>query len=329
MGKSIVEKELLKILNHNSGFDSPYEWLLYAEKHNFRKVESTGLGCCPDCRSSNRSKIGQQVYYSTLMSFMECCNCGLIYSDTHLNEDVIKSHFESAYKDHEYFLVSRAAIFQQISNMVNKCSPQGAKVIDIGGAEGHLLSLIHKDRFDLDLTLNDISEKACKYAHTEFDLKTICSPMKNLSHVDQKFDILLLIDIIYYEPDIIELWNSISYLTDVKGTLIIRLPNRYPLIILYQKIRRIFIRSRNDMSDSIRFLNPEHIYIFSKNYLKKRLEGMGFNSIVYIPSTPMKLIGVKGFIVGVYYLIAKLIGNVTAGWLIITPSFFVVAKRLN
>ena len=83
------------------------------------------------------------------------------------------------------------------------------------------------------------------------------------------------------------------------------------------------------MSDSIRFFNPEHSYIFSKNYLKKRLEGMGFSSIVYIPSTPLKSIGMKGFIVGVYYLLANLIGNVTAGRLIITPSFFVVAKRLN
>ena len=134
------------------------------------------------------------------MSSLRCGSCGLMYVDTHIDSHVIRRHFETAYKDDEYFLRQRKYVFQHIANIVDRHSKRGARVLDIGGGKGNLLDLVRRTRSDLNLTLNDISENACRYAEENFRLRTICSGLTAVPGTAEKFDVLLLIDVIYYEP---------------------------------------------------------------------------------------------------------------------------------
>jgi len=322
----VEEGQLLEILS-SQGFADPEEWLRYARKHNFQKVSSIKLSFCPDCGCAKKKKIGQYVYYSTFIKLQLCQNCKLAYSDRRINNEVTKKHFEVAYKDEDYFQDARRDIFNQTVELISMVAPANGSVLDIGAAKGHMMGILKRSRPDLDITINDISRLACDSANRIYNFKTICAPISSLQEVKTKFDVIVLVDIIYYEMEIKKLWELLRRLLKKDGYLIIRNPNRYGLIKYSQLLMRVLsLLKKNSHVDKISFFNPEHIYLFSRRYFYNRLKGMGFSNIKFNPS---KLLlsgdGKKGFY-DTFYLIAKLIQIVTIGKIIITPSLIITAK---
>lgn len=76
-------------------------------------------------------------------------------------------------------------------------------VLDIGGAKGHLLTALRVRRPDLRLVLNDLSEDACNYAAQNYGLNTVCGDVKALRMSSTRYDVIIMSDVIYYEPDIL------------------------------------------------------------------------------------------------------------------------------
>jgi len=92
-------------------------------------------------------------------------------------------------------------------------------------------------------------------------------------------------DVIYYEPELHKLWRILSSLVAKNGAVIIRAPNRFPLIRFWQFIiRAIDSRAHTEMQDHIRFFNSEHLYVFSRRYLLTRLKELGFTQVTAVPS---------------------------------------------
>lgn len=321
----------LSILKHNKGFESPHQWVEYAKRHNFQKIKAKKLFSCSDCMNDIFIPVSQYIYYSTLITLKHCKKCGLFFADTHIDPSVIAQHFENTYKDEFYFEYQRKEIFDYISYLVDVYSPSKGKLLDIGGGQGHLLAKINERRPDLDLALNDLSRKSCNYVRKHYGFKTICGIISNLAQLTDRFDIILLIDVIYYEPDIKRLWNVINNLLNHSGTLIIRVPNKLELIRLNQKLFSA-ISSRNAMVNpkpSIRFFNPEHIYIFSKSYLEQRLKKIGFSKTIALPS-PLLRKSQRRHMDSLYHLYNKVsqkIYKLGLKNLILTPSFIVVAIK--
>jgi hypothetical protein len=166
------------ILTHNQGFAEPDQWISYAKSHNFQKVMGVKLDSCPDCGSAMSARLGQYVFYSMLINLCHCSKCDLVYSDTRLDTSVIQHHFETAYKDQFYFTEQRAQIFEHIIRLTDTLSPPRGKLIDIGGAQGHLLAALRRRRPDLSLTLTDISQKACAYATSCMGSKPFAALLK-------------------------------------------------------------------------------------------------------------------------------------------------------
>ena len=151
------------ILQHNGGFHPIEKWLQYAKIHNFQKINSIKLKNCPDCNNDNLIKFWQYIYYSNIFHIKFCANCGLYFSDTLLDQEVITKHFENTYNDELYFLEQRKYIFDHIASLANKYTPESGKVLDIGGGKGHLLNNIKSARPDILATLNDLSKRSCNY----------------------------------------------------------------------------------------------------------------------------------------------------------------------
>ena len=324
----------LDLLKHNKGFESPIsdQWVEYAKTHNFQGIKAEKIFKCPDCGCGIFSPVDQYIYYSTLITLQYCNHCGLYYSDTHIDPSIIAQHFESTYKDEFYFLNQRKDIFDYISYIADIYSPQRGKILDIGGGKGHLLANLSKRRPDLDLTLNDMSKKSCNYVIKNYGFKTICGPSSYLTKTPNKFDVILLIDVIYYEPDIIKMWNAVDTILNNAGTLIIRIPNKLGLIRLNQKWNKIInINKHTDNQNiTIKFFNPEHIYIFSRSYLYNRLKQLDFNEFVVYPSpllSKKQSHAQMNPIYHLYFRISKLICKFSFKKLILTPSLILVANR--
>jgi len=321
------KKQMLEILRGNGGFDNPEKWVDYGISNNFTRVKNEKLKTCPDCSSNHFRFFGQFVYYSSLVRIQECTNCGLIFTDTRIDSEVIRFHFQQAYKDEEYYQQGRLRIFKQISKLADKAANQRANILDVGGAKGHLLEMLSKRRPDLNLTLNDLSDDACQYAKSHYGLRTILGGINDLENVSEKFNVIILSDVIYYEPELRKLWALIPQLTTEKSTVIIRVPNKLPLIRLWQILSKATSnQDERNFRDTIKFSNPEHIYIFTSSYLLTRLKEIGFSQVNVIPSE--FLLDGKGDILRqLYYYFSKLIAVISLGKIIITPSLLVVASH--
>ena len=84
------ERHMIELLQFNRGFSHPEKWITYGIEHNFEKVQADKLEECPDCSSRSFDFVGQYVYYSTLVSLQTCAQCGLVFSDTRIDPQVIQ-----------------------------------------------------------------------------------------------------------------------------------------------------------------------------------------------------------------------------------------------
>lgn len=311
----------------NQGFADPKEWQLYAREHNFQEVNSEKLSFCPDCGCAKRKKIGQYVYYSTFINLQLCQHCKLAYPDRRIDTEIIQKHFEVAYKDEEYFQNARQDIFNQIVGLINMVAPTSGNVLDVGAAKGHMMGILKQHRPDLDITINDISKLACDRAKRRYKFKTICAPISSLQEVKTKFDVVVLVDVIYYEMEIKKLWELLGQLLKKDGYIIIRNPNKYRLIRHSQLlIRFLSLHKENSNVDKISFFNPEHIYVFSRKYFYNRLKKLGFFHIKFLPSKLLVHGDYKKGLCAAFYAIARLIHSFSFGKIIITPSYVIMAK---
>jgi SAM-dependent methyltransferase len=319
----LKREEVLDVLQFNNGFDNPAKWVNYAISHRFHKTASVRLNACPDCGSHLLRYVGQFIYYSTLIRIMKC-ECGLVFADTRLDPKVIQAHFERTYKNECYFTVKRRKIFSQIARLADRAAPASGKVLDIGGAKGHLLAILKERRPDLELVLNDLSRDACQWGKTTYGFQTITGGIGAIEQIQDRFDVVVLSDVIYYEPEIQRLWSVLPRLVKDGGTIIMRMPNIASIILFWQAVNRIFVR--NDMQDSILFMNPEHLYIFTRRYLLRRIRGVGFNDITVAPSDLLISKNQDLFRSAAYFL-CKLLWLLTFKKITMTPSMLLIARR--
>ncbi|KHE90236.1 MAG: hypothetical protein SCABRO_04033 [Candidatus Scalindua brodae] len=110
---------------------------------------------------------------------------------------------------------------------------------------------------------------------------------------------------------------------------LIRIPNKLWLIRGALLINSyIYSKQRLEMSDSVKFVNPEHIYFFSRKYLANRFKSQRFNKIDFYPARPLyPKGGIKRICVAIFFIITVCIYYMSFKELIITPSQLVVVSK--
>lgn len=323
----------LRILRDEQGFDEfsteeLEEWARIARASSFKRVRGVRLEACPDCGGERLRRVGQYVYYSNLAHLERCIRCDLVFSDLRLPAQVVQEHFEVAYKSPTYFEEQRSRIFEAIVDLADDCVPRGGRVIDIGGAQGHLLAALQARRPDLDLLLNDLSARACAHAADVYGLQTHCGPMSDLCDpADAPFDLALLIDVIYYEPNLAGLWDAIDRSVRRPGSVILRVPNSFPLIRAHAALQRALSPRRARHATSLRLFNPEHIYVFTRAYLRRRLASLGFHAAEFLPSPLLTGGAARSPIRDAAGWGARLIARSTGGRALPSPSMLIRAQR--
>jgi len=321
------DEQLQAILEHNTGFDEPAIWIDYARSHDFKRVAATKVPRCPDCSGAPRSRLwGQQVYYSTLIRLLECEKCGLVWADAHLNSNTIRQHFEVAYKKDEYFLESRNAIFEHLATVIDSLAPRNARILDIGGARGHLMAKVVARRPDLSVTVNDISKAATDWAAEHFRLATLTGDANELASHSEQYDVVVLSDVLYYEPNLPVLWSALSRLIRRGGAVLIRVPNKALLIRLGQFwFRLTHARMSRVLQARIPFHNPEHIFVFRRRYLSNRLMSIGFRRIRDVPS-PLLTNARSPALYSALFKFASIASRLSRHTLVLTPGTLVVGS---
>ena len=317
-------QEVLAVLQQNVGFDRPARWLDYARRHGFQRVEAVKVDRCPDCGGDPGRFWGQYVYYSTLVRLCECTKCELIWADAHIDPRVLRAHFERAYKEEEYFGDARAAIYRHLARVIGSVAPAGARVLDIGGARGDLMHQVVLHRPDLRVTVHDISRAATAWATTNFGFATLLGDADELASRSEQYEVVILSDVLYYEPKLTVLWTALSRLICRGGAIVIRVPNKLLLMRLGQLWLRISqMKERRLLQDHVPFFNPEHVFVFRGRYLRRRLKSIGFTQVRIGPSPLLK--GPIPDVVGSsVFRLASTANRVSLGSLVLTPGMLVV-----
>lgn len=322
--------ETLAILSHNVGFDNPSAWVSYAKRHDFRRISAVSVPACPDCgNNGNNRTLGQYIYYSTLIRLRECAKCNLIWSDAHLDPAVINAHFEFAYKDHDYFLRARAAIFRQLIDAIDRRTPRGGSVLDVGGGQGYLMTRLAHQRPDVKPVVLDISSAATEYAEREFKLPSICGDFRTALARGDEYDVVVMSDVLYYEPDLRDLWTALQKLVKPGGSVVIRVPNHLAAIRAAQTFSRFsWGPEKGEFQTRIAYFNPEHMYVLSRRYLSRRLKQLGFPTVrvlpsrVLVPSSTLARIAAA-----MMFFVARSVDTILGNRLTLTPAMLVIATR--
>lgn len=310
------------------GFDQPERWLGYAQGHSFRATRSERLTGCPECHVESSQAVGQYVYYSTLARLRLCPRCGLIYSDVRLDPAVIRVHFEREYKDEQYFARQRRRVFEELARVVEQYAPRGGSVLDVGGAKGHLLDVVRRRRADLRLALTDVSEAACAWARQVYGLHAICGSIPTLDRLGERFDVVVLSDVLYYEPDAPALWRVLPKLVADDGAVVIRVPNSFAAIRAAQlALRLVSTRKAWALRDRVALFNPEHLFVFSRGFLARKLKSLGFDAVVAHPAELLIHNGRRSLARLLWLWCARAAYALTFGRVILTPSLLVSARR--
>jgi 2-polyprenyl-3-methyl-5-hydroxy-6-metoxy-1,4-benzoquinol methylase len=325
---SPAEHDMRVLLQHNVGFDDSPRWVDYARSHGFSPVKATRVERCPDCSGSPGPRTwGQYVYYSTLIHLLECADCGLVWADAHIDPATIRGHFEVAYKDDEYFRVSRRPIFDHLVGVIDEVAPRDARVLDIGGARGDLMAQLVARRPDVGVVVNDISAAATDWVAANRGFATLTGGADALASHRERYDVVVLSDVLYYESQLRVLWDALSRLVAPGGSIVIRVPNkRVPIALGQMAYRLTRARSRRALQDRIPFFNPEHIFLFRQQYLRRRLHSAGFTEVQALPS-PLLAGRTSAATGSALFILASGVNRLLGHTLVLTPAMVVVGRR--
>jgi SAM-dependent methyltransferase len=266
------------------------------------------------------------VYYSQLIRIVKCKNCKLRFSDIIINKEILIEHFNKAYKDEDYFRYARNPVFEHIADILINNYPEKLTIMDIGGATGHLASILLNYNKNYKIIVNDISQEACDLASARFKVESICCPLEEIYKFNRKVDILLLIDVLYYVEDIKKAWFSLSACLNKNGILVIRIPNKLWWIEIFQRIKKL---SRgHELEDEVLGINPEHVYFFCRSYLNRKLIEHGFDDIKFHPSPSTRSKNPPTNLLAKVVYLSGLLGYYIAnGHVCLTPAQIVIARK--
>ena len=326
----LTRDEALAVLHGNVGFEHPERWVEIAIRKNFVPVAARRVPVCPDCGGQRATRVGQFVYYCTSIRLRRCVQCRLVWADAHLPRTVTDAHFETAYKDRDYFAHRRRLIFEHLVDHVSRLVPVGGRVLDIGGAQGDLMHLLRAKRADIHPVVQDISESALRYAATTYGLDVIPGALEGLAAHTGQYDAVVLSDVLYYEPDLPRLWELLRRLLADGGHVVIRVPNKLWLISMTARVQDLCMRRENrELQQDVPFFNPEHLYVFDRAYLRSRLVHMGFRNVRF-RETPV-LMGRPGAFSSAAVRGLRWFGaaaaKVTGGRMLLSPAMLVSAQR--
>ena len=151
--------------------------------------------------------------------------------------------------------------------------------------------------------------------------------LKAIAELLRERDVIVLSDMLVYEPDIHLLWTALGRLLAPGGSVVIRSQNKWLLIRLWQRwYRATRPRGRQRLQDRIRAFNPEHIYVIRSSYLKRRLEDLGLRHVRVLPSPQLAAPGTR-LLTSLYFAFASAVNRLSRGAVALTPSIVVVGTE--
>lgn len=259
---------------------------------------------------------GQGLYYLAdgkqfSVPFYYCNDCNIFIRDVDNNS--IVSHLKSAshtnIKNEKRFYESRINFFKYLFSITSQHSNSISNWLDFGCSYGHFIEFLKSKNMNSDGI--EINEGVRKYAQSKG--LTIFEGIEELPE-EKHYDVISLIDSIYYSDEPVELIRKLYSKTRENGLLVLRITNRNWLAKLKKRLLRKEIGSAlGDATMS-----------YSKKSITKLLKNNGFK-IVNITciekgksiNTPTKI----------FYRLTAFLNTLSMGIINISPGLIIIARK--
>jgi 2-polyprenyl-3-methyl-5-hydroxy-6-metoxy-1,4-benzoquinol methylase len=243
--------------------------------------------------------------------FHYCRNCNSFIRQ--VDERSVLSHLNAAshtnIENEERFFKMRIEFFQYLFFLTAKYADSITNWLDFGCSYGHLLEYL-KER-NVECSGIEISEEVRVFAQKKGLI--IFESLDTLPE-EKKFDVVSLIDSIYYSNEPVKLIKSIYSRIHQHGLVVIRITNRNWLA----KVKKILLRREPGLA-----LGDATIS-YSKKSISFLLERNGFKILKITNTEKGKSMDLK---ISIFYLLTGILNSVSFGLINLSPGFVVIAKK--
>jgi 2-polyprenyl-3-methyl-5-hydroxy-6-metoxy-1,4-benzoquinol methylase len=244
--------------------------------------------------------------------FFYCRNCNSFIRQ--VDKKSILSHLKAAshtnVENEERFFKMRIEFFKHLFLLTEKYSDSLTSWLDFGCSYGHMLEFL-KER-GIEGYGIEISEEVRIFAQ-----KKGLIIFKNLDTLpeEKKFDVVSLIDSIYYSNEPVKLIRSIHSRIQQNGLIIIRITNRNWLA----KVKNLLFRGELGLALG------DATVSYSKKSISCLLESNGFKILKTTNTEKGKSMD---FRIRVFYLLTGIIRTLSFGFLNLSPGLIVIAEKI-
>lgn len=283
-------------------------------------ITTAGADQCAICGS--RNPVG--FIHIKDREYVRCDTCGLVYL-----HGIQTGEEKAAYASDSYQRVQsphrlgfRETVFQKSLQQIERMKRTG-RLLDVGCGDGSFLSLARQRGWDTYGV--ELSPAACDHARVAFDLDVKCGELKEVGFPDSYFDVVTLNNVLDHLPSPIEELLEIHRILNVRGLLVVRVPNGLFHLTLVRMIKA---------------LEPYlvfHLNCFTPKTIRYLLHRAGYEEIVVgnsvlTPSDPYAIasvLGARGMqgIKTLVYVTAQTLFFLSAQSLVVGPSLQVRAVK--
>ncbi|MEN3044234.1 MAG: class I SAM-dependent methyltransferase [Candidatus Hydrothermales bacterium] len=226
---------------------------------------------CPLCFSQN-SIFFIKIKFLNLKSYFylyKCKDCSLLFNFPTYSDRELKRMYS---KNYYFFLRDEISELKRVSLLYKRVFSnlnfsENSKIIEIGCGKGYFLNILKQIGYSVKGV--EISKEASVYAQKKFNIEVFNGSIEEYTKFSiEKYDLILLIDIIEHIKDPHSFMNSLKLISKKGTTLVIDTPN--------SESRDIHI-----YKEKFTGFNPYHIRLYSLNSLTYLLKLYGFSILNY------------------------------------------------
>jgi 2-polyprenyl-3-methyl-5-hydroxy-6-metoxy-1,4-benzoquinol methylase len=243
--------------------------------------------------------------------FFYCRNCDCFTRE--VNNDSIFSHLKSAshtnLHNEERFYRQRIRFFKFLFSFLEKQKSPVSNWLDFGCSYGHFIDFLKEKGIDSHGV--EISEAVRQFAR-----KKGTTVFESIQHIpeNQLYDVISLIDSLYYSPEPVSLMNDLYSKLNQNGMLIIRITNRN----WFAKLKKTFFRK------DIGLALGDATISYSRKSISCLLEMNGFKVLKMTSIERGKSLALK---TKVFYFSTSLLNIFSFGVINLSPGIIILAEK--
>jgi SAM-dependent methyltransferase len=260
---------------------------------------------------------GHGIYYledgkSFPVPFYFCRNCNSFIRK--VDEKSVLSHLKAAshtdIKNEERFFKMRMRFFKYLFSLIETHNYSPDSWLDFGCSYGHLLEYLKEK--NIECAGIEITEGVRLLANKKGLM--IFESLDDLP-VEKRFDVVSLIDSIYYSDEPVKLIKSLHSRILQNGLVIIRITNR----VWLAKVKRILFNGELGLA-----LGDATIS-YSKKSISYLLERNGFKILKITSIEKGKSLEFK---VNIFYFLTAILNTISFGLINLSPGLIVLAQKI-